>query len=156
MVLVRLRKEIETELADLERLRLEHDGAPRGTTDVYALRARASILHDFYGGVERIFLRIARELNGGVPASEYWHRDLLLDMTLELESVRPAVITKELHDRLSAFLRFRHLFRNVHGFATDAERLEHLDAGFDAVFGQFRTEISAFLEWLSPRHAAPQ
>jgi hypothetical protein len=156
MVLIRVRREIEAELADLDRLRLEHAGAPRSMTDVYALRARASILHDFYNGIERVFLRIARELNGGVPSSEDWHRDLLLDMTLELESVRAAVITRELHDRLSAFLRFRHLFLFVSGFVIDAERLERLDAGFSAVFDRFRAEIGVFLSTLAPRHAAPQ
>ena len=45
------------------RLRKEHAGVPMGTADGYLMRARASILHDFYGGIERIFVRIAQELN---------------------------------------------------------------------------------------------
>lgn len=150
VMVIRLRKETETELASLDRLRAEHAGVPAAQADGYMLRARASILHDFYSGIERIFVRIAQELNGGVPVSEHWHRELLLDMTLDLESVRPAVITKELHDQLSAFLGFRHLFRNVYGYVIDAERLDRLDAQFDAVFGRFRLELFAFLDWLAP------
>jgi len=32
------------------------------------MRARASILHDFYSGIERIFVRIAQELDSVRPA----------------------------------------------------------------------------------------
>lgn len=150
VLVIRLRREIENELAGLERLRQEHAGVPKDATDGYMLRARASILHDFYSGIERIFVRIAQELNGGVPVSEHWHRELLLDMTLDLESVRPAIITKEIHDQLAAFLGFRHLFRNVYGYLIDAERLNRLDAQFDAVLGRFRRELLTFLDWLAP------
>jgi hypothetical protein len=138
------------ELSGLERLRAEHAGVPGGNTDVYMLRARASILHDFYSAVERIFVRIAQELNGGVPGTERWHRDLLMDMSLELDSVRPALITRELHDLLVPFLGFRHLFRNVYGFAIDAERLALLDAQFDEAFRRFQQEMRRFLDWLVP------
>jgi hypothetical protein len=150
VVMIRLRKEVEMELSGLERLRAEHAGVPGGNTDVYMLRARASILHDFYSAVERIFVRIAQELNGGVPGTERWHRDLLMDMSLELDSVRPALITRELHDLLVPFLGFRHLFRNVYGFAIDAERLALLDAQFDEAFRRFQQEMRRFLDWLVP------
>jgi hypothetical protein len=114
------------------------------------MRARASILHDFYCGIERIFMRIAQELNGGVPVSEHWHRQLLRDMSLELEGVRPAVITKELHDLLVPFLGFRHLFRNVYGFVIEGERLDRLDARFDETFLGLQAGLRRFLDWLVP------
>ena len=148
--MIRLRKEVETELSGLERLREEHTGIPMGNADGYMLRARASILHDFYGGIERIFVRIAQELNGGVPVSEHWHRQLLLDMSLELRSVRPAVISRELHDLLVPFLGFQHLFRNVYGFVMDGERLDLLDARFDETFHRLQEELHRFLDWLVP------
>jgi hypothetical protein len=150
VMVIRLRKEVETELSGLERLRKEHTGVPMGTADGYMMRARASILHDFYGGIERIFVRIAQELNGGVPVSEHWHRQLLLDMSLELESVRPAVISRELYDLLVPFLGFRHLFRNVYGFVMEGERVDRLDARFDEAFLRLQEELRRFLDWLVP------
>jgi hypothetical protein len=150
VMVIRLRKEVEIELSGLERLRKEHAGVPIGSEDGYMMRARASILHDFYGGIERIFVRIAQELNGGVPVSEHWHRQLLLDMSLELESVRPAVISRELHDLLVPFLGFRHLFRNVYGFVMEGERLDRLDARFDEAFLRLQEELRRFLDWLVP------
>lgn len=150
VMMIRLRKEVEAGLADLQRLREEHAGVPMARGDGYMLRARASILHDFYSGIERIFLRIAQELNGGAPGTERWHRDLLQDMTLELAGVRPAVISTELHGLLVPFLGFRHLFRNVYGFVIDADRMDRLDAGFDEAFLRFHGEMRRFLDWMVP------
>ena len=83
-LILRIAQEIRSEIVALQSLREEFDAAPREMDDTYGIRARASIMHDFYTGVERIFIRIAEELNGGVPRSEQWHRQLLADMTLDL------------------------------------------------------------------------
>ena len=65
----RLAAEIEHELRRLDGLREELATAPL-SDDTVTLRARGSMLHDFYCSVERIFVRIAEELNGGVPQGE--------------------------------------------------------------------------------------
>ena len=78
----RLAAEIEAELATLAALADEFASAPPAD-DRYAIRARGSMLHDFYNCVERVFLRITRELNGGVPRGEQRHRDLIDNMALE-------------------------------------------------------------------------
>ena len=65
----RLAAEIEDELGRLDRLRDESATAPK-EDDTFTLRARGSILHDFYNGVERVLVRIAEELNGGVPQGD--------------------------------------------------------------------------------------
>lgn len=80
-LLRRLAAEIKSELASLAQLEQELAGAPN-PADSYSLRARGSILHDFYTGVERIFMRIASELNGGVPQSPQWHQELIRNMPL--------------------------------------------------------------------------
>ncbi|MCY4123520.1 MAG: hypothetical protein OXG72_21645, partial [Acidobacteria bacterium] len=87
----RLAAEIEHELEGLEQLGEEVAAAPLDDDNTFALRARGSMLHDFYGGIERVFVRIAEELDGGVPHGEQWHRQMLTDMSLEIPGVRPAV-----------------------------------------------------------------
>ena len=79
----RLAAEIESELDAMVQLVRESANAPRGG-DIYARRARGSILHDFYNGAERIFERIAAELNGGVPNVANWHQQLVADMALAI------------------------------------------------------------------------
>ncbi|MHB8917114.1 MAG: ribonuclease toxin HepT-like protein [Desulfocucumaceae bacterium] len=79
---VRLRKEIE----NLEKL-VEELKTITKTRDLKVnsirIRACASILHDFYSGIEKMFINIARETDRTVPREEGWHRELLEQMTLE-------------------------------------------------------------------------
>lgn len=143
----RLAAEIEAELATLAALGEEFASAPRGG-DSYAIRARGSMLHDFYNCVERVFLRIARELNGGVPRGEQCHRQLIGDMALEIVGVRPAVVDRRLADVLGEYLRFRHVFRNVYGGVLDAQRMASLEERLPTTITAFRSHIDAFRAWL--------
>ena len=143
----RLRAEIESELETLAALEVEFADRPREPTS-YALRARGSILHDFYNAIERIFTRIARELNGGIPRGEEWHRQLLDDMKLDIPGVRPAVIDGDLARALGEYLRFRHVFRNVYGTVLDARRLAPLEDGLPEALAAFRRQTRTFLCWM--------
>ena len=147
MLTRRLAAEVESELAGLDELELELANAPRGD-DSYALRARGSILHDFYNGVERIFVRIASELNGGVPQAAQWHRELVRNMALDVPQVRPAVIDAALAKALGEYLRFRHVFRNVYGSGLEEERMRALETRLPATLAAFRGRIVVFLSWM--------
>ena len=143
----RLAAEIEHELRRLEQLRDELAAAPRAD-DTFTLRARGSMLHDFYSGIERVFVRIAEELNGGVPQGEQCDRQIVTDMSLEIPGVRPAVIEADLARQLADYLRFRHVFRNVYGSLLEAERMRPLEERLPAVLATFRAQVRAFLAWM--------
>ncbi|MFH1569254.1 MAG: hypothetical protein ABIL09_14765 [Gemmatimonadota bacterium] len=147
MLARRLASEADAELDGLRALAQEFAAAPSGK-DTFALRARASILHDLYTGAERIFVRLAEELNGGVPRGENWHRQLLDDMALDLPEVRPPVISAELAATLGQFLRFRHVFRNNYGFVLDAARMKPLEEQFGQVLDQLAADVRAFSGWM--------
>lgn len=147
-MLRRLRAEIENELGRLARLRRDAAGAPR-TRDSYSVRARGSILHDLYTGVEHVFTRIAEELDGGLPRGDAWHSQLLRSMTIEISGVRPRVVTPELGRGLRDFLGFRHLFRNIYGDELDVERGSLLEARLPEVLDDFETQIHGFLDWMT-------
>ncbi len=143
----RLAAEIEHELERLVELQDELANAPHGD-DRFTLRARGSVLHDFYSGVERVFVRIAEELNGGVPQGEQWRRQIVTDMSLEIPGVRPAAIDAALAEELGGYLRFRHVFRNVYGSLLQADRMRPLEEGLPHVLTAFLTQIRAFLTWI--------
>ena len=105
------------------------DGVARLSTDDYYLDAVALNLHGFYGGLERIFERIAAVVDGARPSGEHWHRTLLRQMAEELPGVRPAVISEATHELLDPYRGFRHVARNVYTFLLDPNRLERLVAG---------------------------
>ena len=146
-VLRRLAAEIATELERLSALRAEAASAPRDGGS-FAVRARRSILHDFYSGIERAFRRIAEELDGGAPQGDQWHRQLLADMSLEIRGVRPPVITADLGKRLGEYLRFRHVVRNVYGYDLDEERLAPLEERLPETLDACDDQLRAFSRWL--------
>jgi hypothetical protein len=112
------------------------------------LRGIGDIVHDFYTGIERVFEKVAPELNGGVPAGAAWHRELLRNMTLDLPGVRPPVLAVGTARALEEFLRFRHLFRNVYGFELDWARLPALLPRVPVVWDATREDLDRFLSFL--------
>jgi hypothetical protein len=105
-------------------------------------------LHNFYTGYERIFQKIADDINGGIPYSIDWHKRLLRSMSLEIEEIRPSVISKETVKVLEEYLAFRHVVRNIYGFEIDSERLHRLIEKLYGVHERFRKELNAFLNFL--------
>ena len=146
----RLAAEIGAEITNLDALEREFENRPQ-QDDSYSLRARGSIVHDLYAGVERILVRIAHELNGGVPQAEQWHQQLIEDMRLDIPGVRPAVIDSALAGALREYLRFRHVFRNVYGSTLDAGRLRPLEQRLPETLASFREQVQAFLCWMLGR-----
>jgi hypothetical protein len=103
-------------------------------------------LHNFYTACERIFERVAGELNGALPQTPDWHLRLLRSMSLDVPEVRPPVISAELGERLGDYLRFRHLVRNVYGFELDESKMELLVARLGETAGDLAAQVSVFLD----------
>jgi hypothetical protein len=145
----RVVSEIKEELANIDALVVElkrhHNAKPENS---FYLRAVASILHDFYCGAERIFVRIAEELNGGIPEGENWHIQLLKDMGLEIEKVRPPVISQSVSKQLREYLEFRHRFRNIYGFELEWEKMKGLRERLPVVAEEFKKEMKRFLKFM--------
>lgn len=119
-VIAGIRKELDT-IAGL-RNELAHELAKPEPSR----RAAGSILHDFYTCCERIFKRLAAEINGGSTGGDSWHKELLFRMTIPVENRRPAVLSAGLAANLDDYLSFRHVFRNIYGFELQGERLSRL------------------------------
>ncbi len=139
-----IKSEIRAELNDIETLIIEIEDYEKKNSKAFR-RAKASILHDFYNACERIFRIISKIVNGGIPEDQYWHKRLLYRMTVEIEGVRPMVISKKLAGDLDEFLSFRHLFRNIYGFELESNRLDNLVKIFSSTAKQFIKEINEFL-----------
>ncbi len=150
---------IRHELKQLARLQQEagHFGQQFETAlpSLLEIRGLGNIVHDFYTGAERIFEKVSVELDGGVPAGRAWHRDLLLAMTLEVPSRRPALLSEATAQQLEELLRFRHLFRNVYGFELQWARLRPLLEKVGSVGGLFAADAQEFLAFLDSASSAP-
>ena len=112
------------------------------------LRIIGSILHDYYTCIEKIFRKIAKEVDGELPSGSAWHMNLLDRMELSIESIRINVICNKTKVILSDYLRFRHIFRNVYGFQLDWDKLKHLVENLEENTLLFQKDISDFIIFL--------
>lgn len=138
-------------VADLERVvkRAESliEKAQKTGDDGY-LDGVALNLHGFYAGIERIFEDIARSVDETVPAGSDWHRDLLLQMSAEIERIRPAVISLETRYCLDEYRGFRHVVRNVYTFNLRSSRLQELTQDLRGCYLALVGDLDVFLQFL--------
>ena len=132
--------EIEREIENLKELRSELRSIRDKSGIIYA-RSKGSILHDFYNCCERIFKKIAIEINEGYEETERWHKALLYKMTIPLKNIRPQVISEELAADLDEYLAFRHLFRSIYGFELKGDRIARLADRFELISKRLIKEI---------------
>ena len=110
--------------------------------------AIAGYIHHFYTGVEAIHQRIVQAIEGDVPSSEQWHRELLDEMAIELLDVRPRVISNETKNLLHEYLSFRHVFRHAYALKLDWSRLKLLIDKLEPVFNRYKSDLERFLSHL--------
>ncbi|MBI2266702.1 MAG: hypothetical protein HYU64_16330 [Armatimonadetes bacterium] len=143
---------IRQELADLDRVVARAEQAMslalNSTEHDFYLDSAALNLHDFYGGLERIFRHIAADVDQIVPGGPEWHRDLLEQMSIAVSQVRPSVLSANVVKGLDEYLRFRHIVRNVYAFKFDVERIDRLVRQLRPLFNQMRVELLAFADFL--------
>jgi hypothetical protein len=105
-------------------------------------------LHSFYTGVERTLEAIARTVDGGIPMGEQWHRQLLEQMCVEINQVRPAVISESTRTRLDEFRRFRHLVRSLYAYRLERKRVIELAGQLQECSREFEQEIQQFKQFI--------
>ena len=142
---------IRTELSDLKEIvqraeRLLAKAEKRGDEDY--LDGVALNLHGFYTGAERIFEEIAREIDGSVPAGQEWHRDLLLQMSGEVDGKRPLVIRRRSRNCLDEYRGFRHVVRNVYTFNFRPSRLRELVTDLPDCYASLVEDLTSFCDFL--------
>ena len=141
-------------LSELKELSVLVDRAVQGLErakkrdDDYYLDGVALNLHGFYSGLERIFERIASDIDGSVPSGTNWHRELLNQMAIEVPSIRPAIISSELKEKLEEYRGFRHVVRNVYTYRLNPEKIEGLVVRLNTVLEKTETDIIGFARFL--------
>ncbi len=140
--------EIKDELSKLDILSQKLSSQVNRTNKEEIAESAALRLHNFYTGCERIFKLIVSEVNGGVPHELDWHKRMLTQVSLEIEDIRPAVISLKTSKDLEELLRFRHVVRNIYGFELEPERIEALIALTISLSPRFTKEIENFMAFL--------
>lgn len=95
-------------------------------TDYQKLLAKATALdiHGFYSGVERIFEKIAKQIDRNPPAkSQQWHKNLLQQMSIAIPQVRDAIVSPSNMANLDELRRFRHVIRSHYAYKLDTNKI---------------------------------
>jgi predicted nucleotidyltransferase len=113
------------------------------------LRATATLLHEFYNGVEHIFERIAINLGEGLPRGSHWHIDLLAQMATPQTDTRPVVIDDPLRTRLEEYLKFRHFFRHAYNYTLEWKRMSWQAEQLNETLRMVREQLRVFFDTLN-------
>ena len=84
-------------------------------------------------------------IQSGKLDSSRRHKEQLERMTLEINTIRPRVLSDETALALEEYLRFRHFKRYYFEFKYDAKRIAYLDSRFDetveSVIGEMENSV---------------
>lgn len=141
------RKKIAGTVGRIERALEKIDILPVDARE-FIERALAADLAEVYTGFEKIFERIANEIDKHLPEGERWHTDLLTQMT-ERRSERPPVISESTQQRLRQLLRFRHKVNNIYGDELIYEKAEEHAKPIRELFATVSKELDTFVAFLS-------
>ncbi len=108
----------------------------------------AKKLVEVYSGIERIFERIAREVDMHTPTGNQWHNDLLQQMA-ERRPGRPPVIAEKTLLRLKELLDFRHKVNNIYGDELIYEKAEEHAKPIAELFTVVSEELNRFIAFLT-------
>ena len=148
--LQRLRAEIASDLESFRsRIAELAELPPLATANRPHLAVAAVALHHAYGAIEAALSRIARVVDDGLPEAPEWHQALLQVMALDVEAVRPAVLSRASVDELQRLLAFRHFFRHAYAVQLDGARLEELRQRSIALLPLLSADLARFDRFLA-------
>jgi len=139
--MAKLKEKIEAEYENIDKLISElpvKDNLP--FLQFLELAGVATILHNFYNGMENILKLLLKEKNIPLPEGVSWHKELLK------LAVQHKIISESTMFKLGEYLAFRHFFSHAYALDLYAEKLEPLVENIRETYSDFKKDILYFLE----------
>lgn len=115
--------------------------------DFIETAAAASILQSFYTGIENLVLYLCKSLDGALPQTQSWHRDLLDYASKDTEK-RPAIFDASTRNILVTYLDYRHVVRHGYARKLRADRTRELLLDAPKAWESARENLNHFIESL--------
>lgn len=106
-------------------------------------------LHNLYGAYEELFEIIADFFENQIEGTRY-HMDLLRRMKLNIEGIRPSLLSQETYLLFDELRRFRHFFRHAYAVGLDPDRVEKMASAAVEIQNKSAKDLNKFMEILSP------
>lgn len=139
--MAKVRERVEAEFENIDRVIAELPGRKTmATLSSLELAGLATLVHNFYNGLENILKQVIIAFGKELPKGASWHQDLLA--TAESSSI----ISKSTAKDLRKYLAFRHFFSHCYSFDLDRERIVPLVEGIQKTISSFRSDIDRAIE----------
>ena len=142
-----LKAAIEAQLGEIDRVyeRIEKRRTGQGPAYIESL---AYQLHNLYCAYEDLFKIVAEYFENQIEDETRWHQELLWRMTLSIEGVRPALLSRESFRLLDSLRAFRHFFRHAYTYELDPRKVLLVLEDALAVRKKVLDDVHRFLQTL--------
>ncbi len=139
-----LTAETQAQLREIDEVYAKLDERKQGKGQP-AVESMGFQLHNLYCAFEDLFKIIAEGFENHIQDKTKYHSELLKRMTISIEGVRPAVLSRNSFVYLDNLRSFRHFFRHAYSYELDERKVRLvLDDAYN-LRRIFRDEINAFL-----------
>lgn len=102
-------------------------------------------LHNLYSAYEDMFKLVAGFFENQIEDMTRYHTDLLKRMLIEIEEIRPGLLSEKSFKALDELRGFRHLFRHAYSYGIDGERIIKLSEKSIGLKEVFKKDFEGFM-----------
>ena len=111
---------------------------------VFALKTQ-----QMYTAVEDLLKSVAVTFENNIESPQSYHIELLKQMKLDINEIRPAVISDDSFKILDKLRAFRHFIRHAYDYELDKDELLLMQKKIEESFKYVNTDISSFVNFLN-------
>ncbi len=137
--MVNLKIRIEVELENIDRVLLEFPKSELASLSILELAGVATLIHNFYNGIENIIKQIILSKDIPVPQGNAWHKDLI-DIACQNK-----ILSDSTKDILKQYLAFRHFFTHAYALDLYPDRMIPLVEKVTKTYNLFKKDIQPYL-----------
>ena len=137
--MVNYKERVEAEYEAIEKTLTALPKRPLSQLSELEMAGIATLLNNFYNGIENILKQVFRKQSITVSESPSWHQNLLSS------AVKENIISENLSLEIKRYLGFRHFAAHGYAFNLNPDQLEKLTINIVPVFEKFKEEINKII-----------
>lgn len=106
-------------------------------------------VHNYYSAVEDLLKIVATAFENNIADVSHWHSELIDRMTLDIEGIRPRLLSADTAALLHRLRSFRHFFRHAYRVELEESEIQSNVKRVQQVDPLLRADVERFLAALS-------